>query len=198
MGGGILARRRRFMTQKKKVFDVNWNQLNPNTISNASNLKKEVVVDRTASTSQATQGYGSYGDTFPNGHVAYENVVMSKCEVSGAVKFYQNVRQLAISSVATGLPLVDGVTYYSKLRTINSEPGQKASTYLLIPAGAYADIIVESMMLIDLTAIYGEGREPTDPKVFEADFERWFGYPLSYEPYDEGSVRQTLPIYRFP
>lgn len=50
------------------------------------------------------------------------------------------------------------------------------------------------MVLVDLTAIYGEGNEPTDPTVFEADYKRWFGKELTFEPYDEGSIRETLPI----
>lgn len=46
--------------------------------------------------------------------------------------------------------------------------------------------------LIDLTLIYGAGNEPTTVEEFEADYERWFGKPLSYEEYDEGSLRPVL------
>lgn len=53
-------------------------------------------------------------------------------------------------------------------------------------------IIVDNKMLIDLTLIYGAGNEPATPEEFEADYERWFGKPLSYEEYDEGSLRPVL------
>jgi hypothetical protein len=52
---------------------------------------------------------------------------------------------------------------------------------------AFTDIV-----LIDLTLIYGAGNEPETVEEFEADYERWFGKPLSYEEYDEGSLRPVL------
>jgi len=42
---------------------------------------------------------------------------------------------------------------------------------------------------IDITLIYGAGNEPSTPKEFEADYQRWFGKPLTYEEYDAGSLR---------
>lgn len=48
-----------------------------------------------------------------------------------------------------------------------------------------------SRMLFDLTLIYGAGNEPTTPEQFEADYQRWFGKPLEYEEYDEGSIRSV-------
>lgn len=53
-------------------------------------------------------------------------------------------------------------------------------------------IEVDEIDLIDLTLIYGAGNEPSTPEEFEADYERWFGKPLSYEEYDEGSLRPVL------
>lgn len=47
-------------------------------------------------------------------------------------------------------------------------------------------------MLFDLTLIYGAGNEPTTSEQFEADYERWFGKPLTYEEYDAGSLRPVL------
>lgn len=43
----------------------------------------------------------------------------------------------------------------------------------------------------DLTLIYGEGNEPSTPEEFEADYLKWFGKPLTYEPYDAGSLRNV-------
>lgn len=44
----------------------------------------------------------------------------------------------------------------------------------------------------DLTLIYGAGNEPTTAEQFGADYQRWFGKPLEYEEYDEGSIRPVL------
>lgn len=54
----------------------------------------------------------------------------------------------------------------------------------------YNDIF--SCTLFDLTLIYGTGKEPTTAEQFEADYQRWFGKPLTYEPYDAGSIRPVL------
>lgn len=45
--------------------------------------------------------------------------------------------------------------------------------------------------LFDLTLIYGAGNEPSTPEEFEADYLRWFGKSLTYEPYDAGSLRSV-------
>jgi len=46
-------------------------------------------------------------------------------------------------------------------------------------------------ILYDLTLIYGAGNEPTSVEQFEADYQRWFGKTLTYEPYDAGSLRNV-------
>lgn len=48
---------------------------------------------------------------------------------------------------------------------------------------------IRNCVLFDLTLIYGAGNEPTTAEEFEADYQRWFGKALSYEEYDEGSLR---------
>ena len=50
---------------------------------------------------------------------------------------------------------------------------------------------VKNITVFDLTLIYGEGNEPSTPEQFEADYLRWFGKPLTYEPYDAGSLRSV-------
>jgi hypothetical protein len=45
--------------------------------------------------------------------------------------------------------------------------------------------------LFDLTLIYGSGNEPATVEQFEQDYFNWFGKPLTYEPYDAGSLRNT-------
>lgn len=59
--------------------------------------------------------------------------------------------------------------------------------------GAVGDTInIKNIIVFDLTLIYGDGNEPETAEEFEADYERWFGKPLSYEAYDEGSLRPVL------
>lgn len=65
----------------------------------------------------------------------------------------------------------------------------------LIRVGTTKDLFVNAkykIIIIDLTLIYGEGNEPSTAEEFEADYFRWFGKPLSYEPYDSGSLRPVL------
>jgi len=51
---------------------------------------------------------------------------------------------------------------------------------------------IKNPRFIDLTLIYGSGNEPTSVEQFEADYQRWFGKPLGYEPYDAGSLRNVM------
>ena len=50
---------------------------------------------------------------------------------------------------------------------------------------------LKNVQIIDLTLIYGEGNEPTTVAEFEVDYQKWFGKPLTYEEYDEGSLRSV-------
>ena len=52
-------------------------------------------------------------------------------------------------------------------------------------------LVVKNLVCFDLTLIYGAGNEPTSVEQFEADYQRWFGKPLTYEPYDVGSLRNV-------
>lgn len=64
----------------------------------------------------------------------------------------------------------------------------KYSGYKVVGDSWYFD----KPMLFDLTLIYGAGNEPTTVTQFEADYQRWFGKPLTYEEYDAGSLRPVL------
>ena len=45
------------------------------------------------------------------------------------------------------------------------------------------EFYINNVNFIDLTAIYGEGNEPTTVEQFKADYKSWFGKDLDYEPY---------------
>lgn len=49
----------------------------------------------------------------------------------------------------------------------------------------------KELQVFNLTLIYGADNEPSTPEEFEADYQRWFGKPLTYEPYDAGSLRNV-------
>lgn len=46
--------------------------------------------------------------------------------------------------------------------------------------------------ITDVTLTYGSNKEPTSVAQFEADYQRWFGKTLTYEPYDAGSLRNVM------
>lgn len=90
---------------------------------------------------------------------------------------------------------INTTTSYQYYRFITS--GNSSGTHAEVNIVASSNISttfpitinVKYIMRIDLTLIYGEGNEPTTPEQFEADYQRWFGKPLTYEDYDEGSLR---------
>lgn len=79
-----------------------------------------------------------------------------------------------------------------------------ASSSYYINLGIYIpeDVSVNddvSFMLFDLTLIYGEevatsmaANQEWGISKFEDDYKQWFGKPLTYEPYDEGSLRSVM------
>lgn len=75
------------------------------------------------------------------------------------------------------------MTYTGDIRFIINldSSGAKPFTYTL-----------EGLNVFDLTLIYGAGNEPSTPEQFEEDYQSWFGRPLTYEEYDEGSIRPVL------
>lgn len=74
--------------------------------------------------------------------------------------------------------------------------GREYNGISLMPVGYTNDAdnkwYVDDIVLVDLTLLYGEGNEPTTAAAFEADYERWFGHPLVYEPYNAG---ETMRVY---
>ncbi len=50
------------------------------------------------------------------------------------------------------------------------------------------------VQMFDLTAIFGAGNEPTTVQDFKDSYEEIFGHPLTYEPYNPGTVLETKDI----
>lgn len=72
-------------------------------------------------------------------------------------------------------------------RIFNASSTNTSQFNISFRAGTYSTLVFKPM-LIDLTLIYGEGNEPTTVEQFEADYQKWFGHPLTYEPYNAGSL----------
>lgn len=178
---------------------VAWNQLVKNgNFANGTNdwnpLNGDMSIDADGSLKGVQTGNAS-GGIFLN---------TDKQDYTQNHKYY-------ISFVAKGGPVVAGFrqgtnvggnpynsidsTEYKKLSYISS-PANKNDFFGIavgtsqFPIGTTANI--KQVQLIDLTLIYGEGKEPTTGQEFEADYQRWFGKPLEYEEYDEGSLRPVL------
>lgn len=113
-------------------------------------------------------------------------------------RFLASHKYLLIGSCGKGLYLyVEGPNYSgTKVDSGNgciftSLDNYSASIWMRFNSGSVFENDKIVPQLFDITAIYGEGNEPTSVEAFEADYEAWFGKPLSYEPYDEGSVRNV-------
>lgn len=64
--------------------------------------------------------------------------------------------------------------------------------YLYTTTSQTWTLVVKNYVVVDLTGIYGAGNEPTSVAQFEADYQQWFGKPLTYEPYVAGSLRNVM------
>ena len=165
---------------KIKGNTVAWNQMIKETITNiyyTFNNGSNIVISDTPTTFNASDfGATNFGTIV--GH-----------------KYYAKIT----SNVDTGYFFLKN--YYSVVspfNTITSNSGGVIVTetaacplclgYSNVANGTYKI----DVKVIDLTLIYGAGNEPETPEQFEADYERWFGKPLSYEEYDEGSLRPVL------
>lgn len=103
--------------------------------------------------------------------------------------------------VATSFAIREKVTGPSTARVIDSANNvlgyiRKPSTGLsetinIVCSGYTSGDFYGYMSLFDLTLIYGAGNEPTTVEQFEADYEKWFGKPLTYEPYNAGELIPT-------
>lgn len=51
-----------------------------------------------------------------------------------------------------------------------------------------------TFQIIDLTLLYGAGNEPETVQDFKDSYEEMFGHPLTYEPYDPGTVLEPKDI----
>lgn len=182
--------------ERIKGNTVKWNQLETNLqwyVVGGSTIEK-ITNGWRVKHSQSTmiQPCSYYNKAFVYNHKYY-------------VSFYLNTNSYTVNNQASNQLIVYGGTV---LQRILYTPVNGRNTLVISYTGETALSGVQYQfnftanpvngvdftypMVVDLTIIYGAGNEPTTPEQFEADYERWFGKPLSYEEYDEGSLRPVL------
>lgn len=171
---------------------VAWNQIVKN--GDFSDGDNDWYFDGTGSvsggvatiTGSGTSYMGLYQECISpiNGHKYYYSCRV-KCTAAGSFRAYfgvSHVQNLAILTLE-----VDKWTNVSTITTmyVNTEG------YLQQGIIANGALFVTNILVFDLTLIYGAGNEPETAEEFEEDYFKWYGKPLSYEAYDEGSLRSV-------
>lgn len=178
---------------KIKGNTIAWNQLlysdlsdsnnyvcNGNTTASYSNGVLTVILKAGSS-----NAFGIYGKNFVGGHKVYAKFV-------GTTES-PNIKYGASRNVGWTGETTD-VSTFNNIRTLNTAATNVTSAiWFFISSTSAPDqtITISSLLFFDLTLIYGAGNEPSTPEQFEADYFKWFGKPLTYEPYDEGSLRSV-------
>ena len=167
---------------------IAWNQLiNPNnssreyggaTLSYLGNGKYNIKGTTTTSGGRNTLVLTKTTIPLVSGHKTL--VWRTKCSHSGDMFFTNANSYQSIGKLNGG----------SNIYTVNENLGSVHIGINVVADVEYDDTF--TCLLIDLTLIYGAGNEPTTAEQFEADYQRWFGRPLTYEEYDEGSIRPVL------
>ena len=135
-------------------------------VGTATNLKGQTVTDnefiyRKSGGSQEVATGGAYIESIKGNTLAWNQLV-----------------DTSTSSVT----IISIHKYYTNVNGVKS---------IVTGDGSAISVTGGTDMLFDLTLIYGSGNEPSTPAQFEADYLRWFGKPLTYEPYDAGSLRNV-------
>lgn len=160
---------------KIKGNTVAWNQLVPNGGEVTQNQYFAPI----------------HGGIFPcvNEHKYYIKIYAKSNAVDDASFVIGTSSAFGSSSCVVTSPTTD----YKAYSYIREYFASTSNINALKFARAYSgSLTVKNCQVIDLTLIYGAGNEPTTPEEFEADYQKWFGKPLTYEPYDAGSLKPVL------
>ena len=136
------------------------------------------------------------GKLIPQSHKIYMSVECTNYNITqGAATYVRLFTGTAANRVATYLTIT-GIGRFSSITTCAED---RTLTYFGYANAEQAATVIspdtfsiKDIQLIDLTLIYGAGNEPSTPEQFEADYQKWFGKPLTYEPYDAGSLRNVM------
>ena len=123
-----------------------------------------------------------YNFNTPLGHKMYYDFKVSS-PTTGTLLLYKN------SNNISEYPLIVGEKRIQSILTVGSGyAGTHINLLFRFPTAGETYYLYD-VMAFDLTLIYGSGNEPTTAAAFEADYLKWFGKPLTYETYDNGSLK---------
>jgi len=167
--------------ERIKGNTIAWNQLVQTQNINASNTSgSDIFYRENVFPTKLTTGHKYY---------LYANVINKNENDNLMIGLSSNSMYMLERYTSTNVE----IGKLKKLLTILDDDSNIRKINFRINVPSSTSIInIEDIMFIDLTLIYGAGNEPTTVAQFEADYERWFGKPLSYEEYDEGSLRPVL------
>lgn len=180
--------------QNIKGNAIAWNQLiNPidesvdfNNEVNLSFKDKKFTLKGTVSVSGGRNilVFNKTPINIPTGHIVFLKRKVDKTQ-SGTIAFY-------LSSITNAVYDYIGFGGASDSLRFITIPSQIGGTDCHLGVNVTGDVEYTSeILLFDLTLIYGAGNEPTTPEQFEEDYQKWFGKSLTYEEYDEGSIRSV-------
>lgn len=201
-GGNVEVQDGNAMIEAIKGNTIAWNQLIQN--GNFNNTDNWTVVKANFS---VANNIGSVELT-ENPELNYSSYIATQgtFDIDANHKYYVSVEVLCpktsvfkIDSNAGAIVVLQNVAAntWSKVSSIVKSTSSINTRLLLYPQlvtyGYVAGDIfkVKNIILFDLTLIYGSGKEPATVEQFEQDYFNWFGKPLTYEPYDAGSLRNT-------
>lgn len=172
---------------------VKWNQIVPEGLYAAGEMFGSMT--RSGSTytcvSKATEQYENR--RFTNiapvlEHTYLISIDVLKNEFTSSLRISPNP-----SATNTMLQIPSGQTGRFQLigKKVESAGENAWSMMIFNQQAAGFELVFGNFCVIDLTLIYGAGNEPSSAAQFEQDYFNWFGKPLTYEPYDEGSLRSS-------
>jgi hypothetical protein len=170
-GGNVEVQDGNAMIEAIKGNTIAWNQI-VNSLSGASEVY---------GITRKLRGYALHYSGTSTRSTNFSGATMSIAPIN-THKYYLSVK---------GIPNTCGISK-NYAAGADSYVGTLSETSfgVYIPEGVTIDADVY-FACIDLTLIYGEGNEPATVEQFEQDYFNWFGKPLTYEPYDAGSLRNT-------
>lgn len=186
-GGNVEVQDGNAMIEAIKGNTVAWNQL-----SNTNNKNESQIAGVTFSVTNgiitlngiATERFSIVFDSFtaksiPQGHKFF---LYARTDIA----YYEYAVRISGSSFN-----FDRIIRASEIITTTQNNDLFYSAFRASEGDSFDNYKVVVPQFIDLTLIYGEGNEPSTPEQFEQDYFNWFGKPLTYEPYDAGSLRNT-------
>lgn len=205
-GGNVEVQDGNAMIEAIKGNTIAWNQLvTPHKIDSSKPFRSDVTNVVVTDGIVATTCIGTTAAVYERGFIVpnvVESIIGHKYLICMQIKASVN-RRFSFSDFGSGnsIPtqrpssfVADTWQYYYGIATVETTSVTSSKT-LLIRVEQQQDIgevfYSKELNFFDLTLIYGSGKEPATPEQFEQDYFNWFGKPLTYEPYDAGSLHNT-------